>query len=121
MSQHHDNRRRAFADVVSIDAWHEPFDGEHGRADLHADIVFGTARVGGEAAAPVRFRLSVKRAEIVLVVPSSEPVSIDRGTVSRDSPDLPAQLLIPLSLPSRPRVSRAKDSSLYSGQWLGSE
>jgi hypothetical protein len=92
VSQNHDNRRRAFADVVSIDAWHEPFDGESTRVDLHADIVFGQARVGGESDAPVTFRLSIKRAEIVLVVPASEPVRVDRSSVSRDSPDLPGKL-----------------------------
>jgi hypothetical protein len=92
VSQNFDNRRRAFADVVSIDAWHEAFDGEKGRADLHADIVFGTARVGGESESPIRFRLSIRRAEIVLVVPPSEPVVVDPSSVSRDSPDLPAKL-----------------------------
>jgi hypothetical protein len=92
MSQNFDNRRRAFADVVTIDAWHDAFDGEKARADLHADIVFGIARVGGEAESPVRFRLSIKRAEIVLVIPPTEPVKIDPSSVSRDSPDLPARV-----------------------------
>jgi hypothetical protein len=91
VSKNFDNRRRAFADVVTIDAWHDAFDGEKARADLHADIVFGTARVGGEPESPIRFRLSIKRAEIVLVVPPSEPITIDRSSVSRDSPDLPGR------------------------------
>lgn len=77
------NRRRTFADVVAIDAWHETFSGAR-RVSLHADVVFGTARVGGEMQSKVRFRLSVQRAELVLVTPESEPVSVDIESVSRD-------------------------------------
>jgi hypothetical protein len=92
MTNNFDNRKRAFADVVTIDAWHDAFDDENAKADLHADIVFGVARVGGEPESPIRFRLSIKRAEIVVVVPESEPVSVDRTSVSRDSPDLQIRL-----------------------------
>jgi len=92
MTRNSDNRRRAFADVVAIDAWHANFDGTSSHADLHADVVFGTARVGGESDSPVRFRLSVKRAEIVIVIPESEPVSVDTKSVSRDAPDQQGRL-----------------------------
>jgi hypothetical protein len=92
MSTNFDNRRRAFADVVSIDAWHDSFDGKNASVDLHADVVFGTARVGGESSSPIRFRLSIKRAEIVVVIPPSEPVTVNQSSVSRDSADLPAKL-----------------------------
>jgi len=92
MAMNSDNRRRAFADVVTIDAWHEAFTEETSKVDLHADVVFGTARVGGEMEAPVRFRLSVKRAEIVVIIPELEPVSVDKTSVSRDSPELEGRL-----------------------------
>jgi hypothetical protein len=92
MTNNFDNRKRAFADVVSIDAWHNAFDNQNSRADLHADVVFGVARVGGEPESPVRFRLSIKRAEIVVVIPESEPVSVDRTSVSRDAPELQGRL-----------------------------
>jgi hypothetical protein len=65
MSNDQNNRKRAFAEVVTIEAWHRPFSAETSKADLHADVVFGTARVGGEADSPVRFRLRMKRADIV--------------------------------------------------------
>lgn len=80
------NRRRAFADVVSVDAWHEPFAGGVTHVDLHADVVFGKARVGSDDDAPVRFRLSVRRAEVVVVVPEHEPVQVVKASVSRDGP-----------------------------------
>jgi hypothetical protein len=86
MSRNSDNRKRLFADIVTIDAWHDSFDGSRSSVDLHADVVFGTARIGGELDAPVRFRLSIKRAEVVVVIPESEPLSVDRSSVSRDGP-----------------------------------
>lgn len=87
MATNSDNRKRAFADVVSIEAWHDNFSEKVKRVNLHADVVFGTARMGGETDSPVRFRLSVKRAEIVVIIPETEPVAVDKKTVSRDSPD----------------------------------
>lgn len=92
MSQNSDNRKRAFADVVTIDAWHETFLGEFSKVDLHAHVVFGTARVGGERESPIRFRLSVKRAEVVVVIPEFEPVSVDKSSVSRDTPEFQGRL-----------------------------
>ena len=74
MHRNSDNRKRALADLVTIDVWHDDF-GKR-RVNLHADVVFGTARVGGESESQVRFRLSVKRAEVVVIVPDFEPVSI---------------------------------------------
>jgi hypothetical protein len=77
------NIKRIFSDVVSVDSWHTPFDGLSGTATVHIDAVFGEARIGGDAEAPIRFRLSLRRAEIVVVVPHSEPLQIQKGTVAR--------------------------------------
>ena len=80
------NRRRAFADVVSIDAWTGDF-ANGTEVSFHADVVFGTARVGGEPESPVRFRLSVRRAEVILVISDVEPVKVDPKTVYRGTPE----------------------------------
>lgn len=82
------NRKRAFADVVSIDAWHEGFSEDRPAVDLYADVAFGTARIGGEGESPVRFRLRIKRAEIVVVLPQMEPVSVDKASVARGTAQL---------------------------------
>jgi len=87
MNSNESNRRRLFADLVNIDAWHEPFDGTS-KVDLHADIVFGIARLGGEADSEIRFRLKAKRAEVLVVIPDTEPVTVDRTSVSRDTPNV---------------------------------
>jgi hypothetical protein len=81
-----ENRRRVFADVVTVDAWHMDFSNEHGKADLHADVVFDTARIGAETESKIRFRLSLKRAEVVVIIPETEPVTVDKGSISRDTP-----------------------------------
>jgi hypothetical protein len=92
MSGNSDNRRRAFADVVSLDAWHQSFDDTHPKVDLHADVVFGTARLGGELESPVRFRLSVKQAEVIIVIPDSEPVLVETSSVAREGPEARGRL-----------------------------
>jgi len=86
LSSNRPNQKRAFADVVSVDAWHDAFAGKRRKVDLHADIVFGTAPVGGEIESPVRFRLAVKRAELVIIVPPTELVSVDPASVARGAP-----------------------------------
>jgi hypothetical protein len=88
MARNFDNRRRAFADIVTIDAWHQDFGDNKAKADLHADVVFGTGRVGGEPDSPIRFRLSIRRAEIIVIIPETEPVAVDPSSVSRDSPNI---------------------------------
>lgn len=81
-----DNRKRALAEVVSIDAWHRGFSQKVDRVDLHVDVVFKDGRIGGEQDSDVRFRLRLKRAEIVVIVPATEPARIDKRSVSRDAP-----------------------------------
>lgn len=77
------NRLGALAEVISIDAWHEEFGTNKHRADLHADVVFSTGRLGGEKESQVRFRLAIKRAELVVILSETEPVEIDRRSIAR--------------------------------------
>lgn len=84
MNKNLHNSRRILANVVSIDAWHDEFNQDIDKVDLHVDVVFDEARVGGEVESPVEFRLRIKRAELVVVVPETEPISVDRHSVSRD-------------------------------------
>ncbi|MER9618106.1 hypothetical protein [Mesorhizobium sp. M0207] len=79
-----DNRRKALGDVVTVDAWHKQFSEGNGIADLHVDVVFSTARVGGERESKISFRLSLRRAELVLHAKATEPLKIDKSSVSRE-------------------------------------
>jgi hypothetical protein len=86
MSNNSANHTRAFADVVTIDAWHSAFVEGRAKVSLHADVVFGTARLGGEPDSTIRFKLSIKRAELVVIVPETEPLRIDKASIARDAP-----------------------------------
>jgi hypothetical protein len=73
-----------FADVVTIDAWHPAFSADTAVVDLHADVVFRVARLGAESDSPLRFRLGLKRAEVVAIIPPNEPIRILKDGVARD-------------------------------------
>lgn len=77
------NASRAFEALISVDAWHTALE-PGASATVHADIVFKTARLGHEAEAPVRFRLSLRRASVSIVIPSNEPLKVIQESVSRD-------------------------------------
>lgn len=78
------NRTRAIAEVVAIEAWHETFDGRIAKADLHADVSFSLGRMGDQAGARISFRLALRQAEVVLIVPESEGLKIDPKSVDRE-------------------------------------
>jgi hypothetical protein len=92
MQPSNNDRRQAFTDVVTLEAWHAAFGQGSPAVDLHVDVVFGTGRLGEEADSPIRFKLDIRRAEIVVVVPQMEPVVVDPASVSRDAPQLTGQL-----------------------------
>jgi hypothetical protein len=81
-----DNRRRALAEVVTLDAWHDGFTATRDAVDLHVDVGFTDGRVGGESTDPVRFRLRLKRARVVVIVPHTEPAAVVKASVSREGP-----------------------------------
>lgn len=83
MHRPNSNRAKLLADIVSIDAWHAAFSEERAVVDLHIDVVFRTTRVGGESSSPVRFTLSIKNAEVILVIPENEPIDVLASSVKR--------------------------------------
>jgi hypothetical protein len=120
MSRNFDNRKRAFADAVTVEAWHDDFGDGKSRVDLHADVVFGMARVGGEADSPVRFRLSIKRAEVVVIIPDTEPVSVDKRSVSRDSPQLEGRVTKTIERKVKARAKAKLSGSISPIHLIGS-
>lgn len=79
------NNPRVFAETVSIDAWRTEYDGEKAEADLHIDVVFGQGRIGGDDVdeSPVRFRLSLKRAEVHVKRDLAGTIKIPSSSISR--------------------------------------
>lgn len=79
------NRKRAFSDAITVDAWHKPFDGVRTTAELHAHVAFGEARLGYQPGMRISFRLGLRRAEVVVVLPESEGLAVDKASVMRKS------------------------------------
>ena len=79
------NNPRAFAETVSIDAWRTKYSEGQALADLHIDVVFGTGRIGGDEFkdSPVRFRMSLKRAEVHVKVDCGGILKIPPSSVKR--------------------------------------
>lgn len=78
------NRLRAFADVVGVDAWHKSFKPGCQEVDLKVDVTFKEGRIGGEENSPVQFRLRLRRATLVVVIPENEPAEVVRESIRRD-------------------------------------
>lgn len=79
-----DNRTRALAQAVSVDGWIGSFNDE-GHAQVHADIVFRQGSFGDNPNSKVRFKIALKRAEIVLRIPNEEPLKVVRKSVERQT------------------------------------
>ena len=78
------NELRAFTDVMTLYAWQQQTN-DPARWQIFADVNFRTARIGAEPEIPVRFRLRLKRVEIKLVLPQSDPLlSLDPNFIARD-------------------------------------
>lgn len=87
------NRKRGLSDVVGVEAWHVSFDESLGVAGLHIDVVFQTGRLGGNPQDRVRFKLGLKKASVIVVVPPGEPARVDTRSVIRDSPVSSGQII----------------------------
>lgn len=86
-----DNRRRVLAEVLSIDAWHDPFRIDGRTSAVHVEVSFQQGRMGGDdAKVPFTFRIGLRRA--LLTVKLEEPLAIKRSSVARDIPEKPAEL-----------------------------
>ena len=94
------NRSRFFAELVSVDAWHKPFDEGRRVADLHADVVFRIARMS-DPTSTLSFRLGLKRAEIRVVIPPFEPIEIIKSSVARDDPSVGGRMQLALTQASK--------------------
>lgn len=106
------NRRKALAEVVTAEAWHAMFKPNRTQADLHVDVVFGAGRIGGGDSSGIRFRLSVRRAEVIVIVPEHEPVAIDKVSVRRDAPQAESGKI-------ESKVKTRRSASLAAGAGLG--
>ena len=78
------NQKRAFPDLVSLDAWHYEFNEDTREADVRIDVSFDTARLGREQNSRVQFEVQLRRARLQVDLPPSHhaPVHLMYGTSS---------------------------------------
>lgn len=76
-----DNNPRVFAETLSLGAWHSVSDDGAGVSDLFIDVAFAErGRVGGDPE-PVRFRLSLRQAEVRIFTDVGRLLKIKRSSV----------------------------------------
>lgn len=85
------NRIRVLSQVLSLDAWHEPFQTSGGSSAVFVEVSFSEGRIGGDSLdLPFTFKINLKRA--LLTVRLESPLQIDRSTIARSVPEAQAEL-----------------------------
>jgi hypothetical protein len=85
------NRARVLAEVLSVDAWHQPFAVGGSSSAVHVELSFQEGRIGGaDPDFPFTFRLNLKRA--LLTVKLEPPLEIERSSVARSVPSSEVEL-----------------------------
>ena len=78
------NKRRTLQRLAVTRAWFDPVPGADApRYALHMDVAFQEERLGGGEGDPVRFRVALKRCEIVVVIPlGAKGLRVDPRTIA---------------------------------------
>lgn len=78
------NQRRVLAEVLAIDAWHQPFRTNGGTSTVHVELSFRNGHIGGDDPDfPFTFRIALKRA--LLTIKLEPPLKLDRHSVARSN------------------------------------
>lgn len=111
------NTKRALSELVSVDAWHMKFCEGVETADLHVEVSFGDARLGGDNKAPVQFTVKVMRATVAVILPSSGALRVERSSIARE--ELP-ELEISNTKARKTKGSAKADFSLNPTKFMAS-
>lgn len=85
------NRKRIFSNVVSLEAWHDPFQIDQFTSAVYVELAFSEGRIGGEDEDfPFTFRIALKRALVTVSV--EQPLKIDRSSIARSIPESQAEM-----------------------------
>ena len=76
------NRQMSLKEVVSIEAWYQCFSDETRETDFFLHIKFQDGIFGADPNDPVRFKIRLKRA-VVVVIPE-DPIKVPKASVRRD-------------------------------------
>lgn len=84
------NFKKSLGEIVSIEAWYTGFSEEDQQSDLFLHVRFQEAVFGGDPSQSVRFKLRLKKADIVVI--AEAPISVPRSRVRRDRLNMEAKL-----------------------------
>lgn len=77
------NRARIIQDLVSLEAWHSPFEIDC-NSPFHVAVSFSDARFSGDETSPIEFRVQLKRATLVVI--GEESIQVPKRTKVREYP-----------------------------------
>ncbi|WP_404714144.1 hypothetical protein [Sphingomonas sp. MMS24-J13] len=100
------NNERVLAEVLSIDAWHEPLRCDGKTSAVHVELSFRNGRLGGDDKSfPFTFDLYLKRA--VLTIRLEKPLELDRQSVARNIPKDNSEYTMVTGLKNKVQASAA--------------
>lgn len=77
-----DNTLRTLAGSIAVDGWIGEF-GDDGKASVYVDVVFREGVFGDDASALIRFKIKLKRAEVILRPVDGSPIKVEKQSVAR--------------------------------------
>lgn len=86
------NTHRSLRQLVAIEAWFRQSSSDKRRYTLHASVTFDVERLGAGEGANLRFRLAVKKCEVVFLTPSSGFFGVDPSSVRSPKPLRPHEV-----------------------------
>lgn len=96
------NTARLFAEVLSLDAWHDPIRTTGESASVYVELSFHEGRLGGKHADfPFTFKVNLRRA--LVTVRLEAPLELERRSVARSVPEREIELT---------RLRAAKDTAI---------
>jgi len=75
------NTIRSLKSMISVSGWIAKFDADNA-ATVHVNVVFGDGLFGAEPHHKIRFRLALKRAEVVVRIPDGQPIHVIGSSVA---------------------------------------
>jgi hypothetical protein len=105
------NRVRILSEVLSLDAWHEPFKIDGETSGVFVELSFREGRIGGDDTRfPFTFKVVLRKA--LLKISCESPLRIDRHSISRDLPQVQIDLIKMRAVKERNEVSAGASGKL---------
>lgn len=106
------NSQRILKNLVSIEAWHKELETVNQISPLTVDLVFQEALFGDNSTDKVRFRVRLKKAELVIKLDQSGNLVVPNDSVRRDAMSLKGRTVQALSTSSQNELKGHAEASI---------